>query len=216
MMVDMSKYKNKREKNKMCKEILKEIKEKRRDGVVYRTDEMEYIADRILRETQNSETTIIPVVEIAKKMDFSTYQRNLWWFLSGSIAINKKYKKKYNTDHVIFTNRKVHPYQQRFVIAHELAHFLFDYDHLKQEYYNTYIKNTHNAESERRANTFAANLLMPKEIFIKEYSNALKINPDPVFTMFYLSDKFKAPRKAVIKRISEVLHSDKYNWSIIE
>lgn len=209
--VDFNKYKKKREKKKMCKDILNEIREKRRNGKKYETSEMKYVADKILSETGNTNTLVIPVVDIAKKMNFVTYQRNFIWFLSGTIAINKKYRKRYNTDHVIFTNRKVHPYQQRFVIAHELAHFLFDYDHVKQVYYNTYLKNTHNAESERRANTFAANLLMPREIFIKEYNNALKINSDPVFVMFYLSDKFKAPIKSVIKRTSEVLHSDKHN-----
>lgn len=212
MIVDFNKYTiRKREKSEMCQGVLNRIKEKRRNNYVYRTSEMESVVEDILQATGNCDTTIVPVVSIAKEMKFFTYQRKLFWFLSGIIAINKKYLKKYKTDHIIITNKRINPLQQRFVIAHELAHFLFDYDHVSPEYFNTYIKNTHNTESERRANTFAANLLMPKELFIKEYNKALKINSDPVFVMFYLSDKFQSPRRAVIKRMSEVLSNDKSN-----
>lgn len=223
MIVDFNKYtKKKREKSKMEQSVLlksevkqtvlEEVKTKRLDyHYVYRTSDMQTVVQDILREDGSYDTTIVPVVRIAKRMNFSTYQRKLLWFLSGSIEINKKYIKKYHTDHVIFTNRNVNPFQQRFVIAHELAHFLFDYDHKSPIYYNTYIKNSHNEESERRANAFAANLLMPKELFIKEYNKALRMNSDPIYVMFYLSEKFKSPRKAVIKRISEVMCDDQLN-----
>lgn len=227
MIVDFKKYTiTKREKSKMDskasiksemnKTVLEKIKINRIDHhYVYHTSDMPKVVQDILQENEICDTTIVPVVRIAKNMNFSTYQRKLFWFLSGSIEINKKYIKRYNTDHVIFTNKNVNPFQQRFVIAHELAHFLFDYDHQSPIYYNTYIKNNHNEESERRANAFAANLLMPKELFIKEYNKALRIHSDPVYIMFYLSEKFKSPRKAVIKRISEVMCDEQlYRFNI--
>lgn len=205
MVVDFNKYKREKEGIKTCQLILEEITTKRdKEGKIYRTSDMEGIATRILCETDNENSIIVPVVEIAKEFKFDTFQKRMPWFLSGFIKINEKCKKKFRTDHVICINVKVNPYQQRFVIAHELAHYLFDYNHASSTYYNTYIKNDHKTESERRANTFAANPLMPRTKFAKEYIKAAKINSDPIFIMVYLSDTFKAPRKAVLKRMSEV------------
>ena len=203
--VDINKYMRKREKHKMCQRVVDEIIQNRKENKKYLTSDMESIVQKILIETGNENTIVVPVVNIAKQMKFDTFQKRLrLWFLSGFIGISRFYKRKYGTDHVICTNAKVHPYQQRFVIAHELAHFLFDYNHKNGLYFNTYRKNHHNKESERRANAFAANLLMPREVFVREYNKAKLINSDPVYLVMYLSDLFKSPRKAVLKRIHEV------------
>lgn len=203
--VDINKYIRKREKHKMCQRVIDEIIQNREvNKKKYLTSDMEDVVQKILIETGNENSIVVPVVNIAKQMKFDTFQKRLLWFLSGFISISKIYRRKYQTDHVIFTNVKVHPYQQRFVIAHELAHFLFDYSHKNGLYFNTYRKNHHDRESERRANAFAANLLMPRDVFIREYNKAKLINSDPIFLVMYLSDLFKAPRKAVLKRIHEV------------
>lgn len=203
--VDINKYMRKREKHKMCQRVVDEIIQNRKENKKYLTSDMESVVQEILIETGNENTIVVPVVNIAKQMKFDTFQKRLrLWFLSGFIGISRFYKRKYGTDHIICTNVKVHPYQQRFVIAHELAHYLFDYNHKNGLYYNTYRKNHHNKESERRANAFAANLLMPREVFVREYNKARLINSDPIYLVMYLSDLFKAPRKAVLKRIREV------------
>ncbi len=202
--IDFNKYIIKREKNEMCQNVINEVIQNTEKNKIYLTSDMEDISKKILNETNNNNIIIIPIVEIAKQMQFQIFQKTLIYYLSGFMGIHKRYMKHYKTDHIICTNIKVHPYQQRFVIAHELAHFLFDYNHKDKVYYNTYKKNDHKTESERRANTFAANLLMPKDIFLQKYSEAIKIDPDPIFVMVYLSDLFKAPRKAVLKRLAEV------------
>lgn len=199
----------KKKMRKSIQSITDKIKQERQyNNKIYYASDMEYLASEILSAmpdtTDDRNSCITPVVSIAKAMGFDTFQQDLLWFLSGCIGINKKYIKKFKTDHIIFTNRKVHPYQQRFVIAHELAHYLFDYDHTSEVYYNTYKKNSHSAEAEKRANAFAASLLMPKDAFLKEYNKARAKSNNPIFILDYLSDTFKAPRKSVLKRMYEV------------
>ena len=60
------------------------------------------------------------IVKIVEKLHFQVHQRMLPKWISGYIHINEKQNKK-----SIVVNSKVAFNQQRFVIAHELAHFIY-------------------------------------------------------------------------------------------
>ena len=106
----------KKKMRKSIQSITDKIKQERQyNNKIYYASDMEYLASEILSAmpdtTDDRNSCITPVVSIAKAMGFDTFQQDLLWFLSGCIGINKKYIKKFKTDHIIFTNRKVHPYQ---------------------------------------------------------------------------------------------------------
>ena len=103
----------------------------------------------------------------------------------------------------------------RFVAAHELGHYLFDclgnpkYRDANCLFTETYPKNNHNSEKEIRADRFAAELLMPHDLFKKQYINARddkKYNPfgSQAFIIEYLAKYFRVKKSSVIKRIGEV------------
>lgn len=92
---------------------------------------------------------------------------------------------------------------KRFALAHELAHYLFDFDENSVVYYNTYLANEgEQNEIEQRANAFAANLLMPEDEFRKVLNSCNEeMKAD---TISYLSDYFQVSVTAVMKRIGEL------------
>lgn len=72
----------------------------------------------------------------------------------------------------IIVNDKQPPVRKRFTIAHEIAHFKFDMDYLKE--HGCIDRNGDAGDAtyrmrERRANKFAAQLLMPEAPFIEQW-----------------------------------------------
>lgn len=86
--------------------------------------------------------------------------------LSGILAIVSE---KDSLKKIIILNSKDNIGHQRFTIAHELAHYIFD-ALPNQEYYESYYRTNEETKlCEYRANKFAANLLMPESIFVPRY-----------------------------------------------
>jgi Zn-dependent peptidase ImmA (M78 family) len=109
----------------------------------------------------------VPVIEIAGQLGINVlsdpdYQNEG----SGHIEIDDAGKAS------IIVNEKQSPVRKRFTIAHEIAHYIFDMDYLKQ---HRSIDRDGNAadgtyrEREKRANCFAALLLMPEDQFIEQW-----------------------------------------------
>lgn len=94
---------------------------------------------------------------------------------------------------------------QRFTMAHELGHYIFDYDG-KHEYANEYNLSEHHVKipEEQRVNRFAAALLMPKDIFIDKYKARKTLGYEDVKLCSLLSDEFEVSETAVSKRIVEL------------
>lgn len=113
-------------------------------------------------------------------------------------------RKNYDSDKVIAVNNKDNAGHQRFTMAHELAHYLFDFDVSKNIiYYNTYNTKENDSNIERRANFFAANLLMPEKIFKKEFQRVV-VKSNLYVTVERLSDLFQVSGEAVRRRINEL------------
>lgn len=162
---------------------------------------IEEICEKILLTIKYMGIDAVPIVLIAKTLGFKIFHQNFESDLSGFIGIGDWIKQEYDHDKVICVNINDEVGHQRFVIAHELAHYFFDYDGKEKEYYDTYIKDSHKSDSEKLANKFAAELLMPKKIFLNE----INANKSKSNIIEILKDKFLVQDKAITKRLCEVI-----------
>ena len=202
----------KKGKNMMrFEKLIKELKEKNENGYKYSLSEITDIANSILKELDYySGRGATPIVKIAKEFNFKTYKETLLDGKSGDIHINGDTEEKYNNSKVILVNKNEDLFHLRFVIAHELAHYLFDflgnnnYIDPKTVFSEPYTKDQHETEKEKRANTFAAELMMPKELFIKQFNIAKEENENRLFIIMYLSRFFETSIDSIEKRIMEV------------
>lgn len=196
----------------MFDELLKRLEKNNKENHEYSLFEIDMIAKEILSNLKYySEDSATPIVKIAQAFDFVTYKETLDGGLSGDIYINGKTKEDYGNNKVILVNKKDELFHQRFVIAHELAHYLFDFlgntDYADKSirFSDTYYKNMHGTKKERRANRFAAAILMPEDAFIRQYNIAKKIDKNRMFVIMYLSRFFETTMDSIERRIAEVL-----------
>lgn len=177
----------------------------------YTLDNVKKAAEEIL----SIGTPCIPVkiIDICQKMGFSIFQQELSKQMCGYIAINGEFKEKLGTDRIISVNKKEFPKRRRFTVAHELGHFLFNFDPNKIEFYNAFeISHIEGNDdpNELLVNRFAAELLMPQKEFTQKYYELMKKNKSSSEQLYEtiqeLSDLFLVPPKAVQRRIEEELH----------
>lgn len=150
----------------------------------------------------------VPIVQILNSLDIKTFQREMTpRELSAYISIDPNYLEIYGTSKIACVNSSDNAGHKRFALAHELAHYIFDYDENKElTYNNTYIANdTIENVVEKRANMFAANLLMPEDEFKREVEKTkMEVNGSKPDTITGLAVKFGVSPSAVIKRMREV------------
>lgn len=203
------KYNWKKGESMRLEELLRDLTEKNKKGHAYSLLEIRKIANDILSMTNfYSGRCATPIVKIAKLFDFKTYKESIKD--SGDININGDTRNKYGHDKVILVNKEDELFHQRFVIAHELAHYLFDYlgnpnyTDTRIMFADTYQKDKHETAQEKRASTFAAEIMMPKELFIKQYNIAMREENNHMFIIMYLSRYFETSIDSIEKRIMEV------------
>lgn len=211
MIVGFDKYISERDNKKMFTEIINEVRDKGQSGIIFSLDEITGYARRILTEATYYNKTSTPINRIAEDFGIIPYRTpELPEDISGVIYVGGTTRKLYNSDKVIFVDKN-EPYKhQRFVIAHEIAHYLFDclsdakYNDGRLLFEETYPKKDHNSSKEFRADRFAAELLMPKDLFIKQYNLAMEEKNNYAFTLMYLSEFFETKISSIEKRMSEV------------
>ncbi|MGN0539806.1 MAG: ImmA/IrrE family metallo-endopeptidase [Candidatus Fimenecus sp.] len=186
---------------KMCREIISNIREN-----YTKLEQMPNASKELLKGTNIKELFPVPVIDIAKEIGFKIFEmipdeREL----SGLVGISLEYEKDFGTDKIIAVNSDDNYGHKRFAIAHEIAHYIFDFDEKSQiSYYNTYYTNERSETAEeRRANYFAACLLMPEEQFKKKYDENFDEN-SLLETTKKLADIFKVSPEAVRRRINEL------------
>lgn len=184
----------------MYKNVINQIR-----GKTYTKENVDEAAKMILGISGNISKPPVKIIEICQSMDFSVYQQQLPENICGYIMINGELKDKFKTDRIISVNAKESNKRRRFTVAHELGHFLFDFNPNNSiEYFNMFeIDHVAGDLSEDRANRFAAELLMPKDAIIKHYK---KIEKNSLYDIVQqLSDIFLVPPKAVEVRLKEEL-----------
>lgn len=148
----------------------------------------------------------VPIVEILTKLDFKIYQSDLDADgLSAYIAVDPKFKDIFGSNKVTCVNVKDNIGHKRFALAHELAHYIFDFNENEQlYYYDTYSeRDTDDRMEEKRANKFAANLLMPEKEFRSKFEEFQKLQ-SKADTVNALGQYFAVSSTAVIKRFCEL------------
>lgn len=187
----------------MC-EIVKTIKHEisiLNEKEKFDKEKVEAFAQRILDEFRFN-TVPISALKIAKKMDFDVKKGELDNNVNGIIAIDTHIKNDFPSEKLILLNENNSDFHQNFAIAHALAHYIFDYIDLDEPYYNTYYINGICDNVEKRANRFAAALLMPKNTFIEEYEKIKETDTEKIKRS--LSSRFLVTRDGIHKRFIEV------------
>ena len=203
--IDFKNYTSTRGKNKMCIQIVKDIHKARKGGHKFGIEEMKTLAEKFLESVKYDGKGAVPIIKIAQECGFKV----IWGSMidkemSGFISIDEQNADEFESDKIIGVNKDDELGHQRFVIAHELAHYLFDYDvTAMMPYFDTYMKNSHKSSKEQIANMFAANLLMPAQNFV------LKFDEDKTMkeNIKYWAEYFAVQEKAARKRVKEVMDS---------
>lgn len=180
----------------------------------YGVQEAENLADEVLEIYGCVNKSVpTPIVKIANAFTFKTYKDpNIPVDISGNIFIGGTTNEVYGSDKVIIVGEDEMLSHQRFIVAHELAHYLMDYignpeySDSRILFTRTYPKINHSSPEEIRADRFAAELLMPKKIFLAEYVKAMKLSDyDMEYAIPYLAKTFITKTSSIKRRIEEVL-----------
>ena len=139
-----------------------------------------------------------PVVACAKMLGISVYEQDIQEkVLKGYLAIDDP------NSPIICVNKNESVEHNRFIVAHEIWHYLYDYKFIERE--NTlYAESKHDEEDilEKNADVFAVNLLMPKDTFLKEAKELSSYDPNIIVER--LCNRFGVSQTAVIRRLRDV------------
>ena len=196
-------YKKSREVINMC--VFDEMrKENNYFKDFYDVEKIEIIATEI-REMFGLKETPTQIANILNKVGFKIYSLEMDETLSGRIGIANEFKEILGSKKILQINSQDNRGPQRFTMAHELGHYIFDYDG-HNRYANAYslAEDDVNSPGEIRVNRFAAALLMPKNIFVDKYTARKTLGLDEVSICKSLAEEFEVSETAVSKRIVEL------------
>lgn len=195
--------------NKMYKKAIREVK-----TTQYTENTVSDAASKILM-VENKTQIPVPIINICKKIGFVVFMQDLPGDICGYIAVDGELKEKFGSDKLISVDKNESNKRRRFTVAHELGHYLFEFNPNNQiQFYNAFEEPhvTSDRPNEKLANRFAAELLMPKNEFVSEAKNAYRIHKNSSEMLYevvqILSDKFLVPPKAVERRLKEELRDE--------
>ena len=195
---------------KLCKKnmcVFDELRKKYNNFVdFYKEEEIENVVNEvnsILRIENDS-----PIYPIAKALGNSGFYLDITELdddLSGIIVCDESFEPIIGKKRLVQINAKDNRGHQRFTMAHELAHYIFDYNG-KGIYANEYRLDDGRLDTkeERRANFFVASLLMPKDRFLDKYcaQKIAGITLDEIISNLALT--FEVSETAIAKRLKEL------------
>lgn len=166
-----------------------------------RISEIEKYAESILFDLGIKEAPINPKF-IAEQKGIKVQEADLGEGVSGAIVVkNGKAKIGYNPDEV--------SQRQNFTIAHELGHFCLHKDKtemfIDKSFYALRDERSSKGEYklEREANAFAAALLMPRSLLLKEVEKTnFDLGDDS--SLFKLANKFDVSTQAMSFRLANL------------
>lgn len=177
------------------------------EGMVYmcltleRKKEIEQKANSFRQEAD----TEIDVIRLAVSKGFMVMSANFpEGNADGGIIIKKE---KGTITKQILVEDNLDSYQQRFIIAHELGHYALHYDQARISEKVTFLHmDTHEnkTEAEQEADFFAACVLMPAQHFRELFEDLSSRIGDHKVIINILSQIFRVPIPAVMRRVSEV------------
>lgn len=157
----------------------------------------------LLEEYDIDKSNPIDVVKLAKKMGFSLYLQEMDNTEDGFILVNEQMETipAFETNKIICVNSERSFVDRRFIVAHELAHYILND---KQEIYAHKESSTKNDKEEEEADFFAACLLMVAETFTEKFNSLKADGLDLGEIAKRLAMFFKVEEKSVYRRIIEL------------
>ena len=151
-----------------------------------------------------------PIAHILDKAGFKIYKENLSANISGVIGGSDFLIEARGCERILLINAYENRGHQHFITAHQLWHYIFDYDG-KSDFADEYSldKDKLTSETEIRVNRFAAALLMPKDIFTDKYKLFSLLEYKKETIVNELSDIFDVSETAILRRIGELGLEDK-------
>lgn len=149
----------------------------------------------------------IDIIQIAKDLGFAVGNALLDDEDDGFIIVREGAEEilGIKTDKLIGVNSKRTLEWKRFIIAHEIAHYVLHYSaqNTKGMYAHRDHKKGKNSV-ENDADYFAANLLMPREKFTEKFNELKEKGLDFDEIVLLLASKFVATTKTIERRIGEL------------
>ena len=159
--------------------------------------------------------TYVDITRLSCRLGFNVGNAKLDESEEGFVAVRPSSTKRKDTlgDKVIGVNRVREVVWKRFIIAHELAHFVLHYK-VGSLYLHKYNKKVEKGTEEKEASYFAAALLMPRASFSSKYKECKQCGLYGNPLLFRLSAIYKVPLEIVAFRIKEIDTMEKGNDNV--
>lgn len=204
-------------KVKQYTDIVKEIREKNNKNMNYSIGEIQCIVNDILKVVNcYNRNCATPIVTIIEGFGIKAYVEKLSEGICGALFVNGTTKKIYGTNSVILVNTIDKLYYQRFIIANELACFLFEYLGSDSDKNNSivftdeYRQDNASLKNKWTKSRFVTEILMPERMFCKQYMIAnqecsyMNSEERNAYLIMYLSKFFEVEKSLAKKRINEI------------
>lgn len=144
-----------------------------------------------------------PIIKLLNQFGIKVYENDME--IKAYITVNARYADIFGSTKIACVRKDISVGFKRFALAHELAHYIFDYDDAQEpDYYNTYDGDS-DSEEEHRANLFASNLLMPEDEFRSKREELLKETTHSIpDTQAALAEYFGVEVRAIQRRYEEL------------
>lgn len=168
----------------------------------------ETVADVLKTISYKSENGLeVDILEIARKYGFVVGNAFLDDKEDGFIIVDEGRKQVLGieTSRLIGVNADNTLENKRFIIAHELGHFLLHYDSREDGPMFAHRENVKGKnKDENDADYFAACLLMPQKAFLQQYNRLKESGENEIAGK--LAVLFNVPKSSAERRIDEVLN----------
>lgn len=177
-------------------------------GVNMDKERIEREAEETLHNINYADVTdSIDIIDIAKKLGFVVGNAGLSEDVDGFIIVdeNKNNILGIDTNKLIGVNASKELAWKRFIIAHEIGHYILHYN--KEKDNGMYAHREHKKgknEIENEADFFAANLLMPRKKFMDKYKELKQKNLSTDEMILLLADKFTVTLPMTRRRFKEL------------
>lgn len=117
----------------------------------------------------------------------------------------------YRNHYIVFINTNFTLGHERFTGAHELYHVLYNLDIIKKE--KVIFPEEHHKDEDKKADTFAAEFLMPEDYVKELFYKLINKNPGELKPrhIVILQHRFKVSYKAMLKRLVNLGLCTKYD-----
>lgn len=163
--------------------------------------------DTLKKVQYKDDADSIDVIEVAQKLGFVVGNAMMDDDIDGFIIVEQGKEKILGskTDKLIGVNAKKDLAWKRFIIAHEIGHYVLHYEENANN--GMYAHRDHKKgknEKENDVDFFAANLLMPRDKFCKKYNELAEKNLSRDEMIILLAEKFGVTRRMTERRLGEV------------